>query len=532
MKGRRGLVSLLVAAAVAVAVAITASCSSAPTDLRKMLPAGSLVYLETQDLAAAVESVTLNPQFAKLAASTPDTRRLKGVRVAVAVTGVETAAEPADDEKAFVKFRPKFVAAIDTNAWNFQAEKFVENYLSGLIDRSLGGGSTLERSARFGGEVFTWSGGDGRKAYSLVRDRVVFVSNDEVSLEAAVQAADGSAAAASSDLQIAALPRDVLAAGYVSAAGVAQLSSVAGLSFAMDMGGGDTEKGFAARVVPDLVKNSVTGVTWTARGASNGRTEDTFALTLAGDLPRVLSGSIKPSPVADPELDSLLPHEFASVTRYDLADPQIAWRSILLSARTRTDDAAGALLAEFAPSMFERFGVRDAEVFLSGVAENIRTVRFDEDGTQTAAMVRMKDVDAVNRSLFPAIAPRSGPGAAAETNGFAMRFDAEDELASAVRANILIIGDAEAVRRWVPSVRADAASGTGEAPADPIVTVGVASDPEAEAVAAIAGRKDVSPLVTTYATRTRFTAGGVERVTTSDLGMLGTLLAQAVSSAK
>src|SRR6059058_6698472 len=74
------------------------SCSSKPTDLRSLAPADALVYLETNDLGAALQPIVDSKGFGDAAKSKPDLSALKGVQLAIAVTGFETSEEQVNEE--------------------------------------------------------------------------------------------------------------------------------------------------------------------------------------------------------------------------------------------------------------------------------------------------------------------------------------------------------------------------------------------------------------------------------------------------
>ena len=65
------------------------SCASKPIDLRALAPAETLVYLETNDLAKTLNSLTDNKAFQELAKDKPDFSAFENVQVAVVVTGFE-----------------------------------------------------------------------------------------------------------------------------------------------------------------------------------------------------------------------------------------------------------------------------------------------------------------------------------------------------------------------------------------------------------------------------------------------------------
>src|SRR5258706_4185481 len=150
------------------------SCTSKSTDMRSLVPAETLVYLETNDLAAALQPIVDSKPFNEVAKSKPDFSALKGVQIAVAVTGFETSEEKLTDENSIGRVKPHFVAVADTHAWNYQAVGFAEKKLGAFVEKIYDSEPTLEKTDKNGGKYFTWTAKDGRKAYALVIDSLIY----------------------------------------------------------------------------------------------------------------------------------------------------------------------------------------------------------------------------------------------------------------------------------------------------------------------------------------------------------------------
>jgi len=67
--------------------ALNFSCKPKPTDLRKMVPADSLAFLETNDLAKVLNAVADSKAFQEVVKNRPDFSALQDIQLAVAVTG-------------------------------------------------------------------------------------------------------------------------------------------------------------------------------------------------------------------------------------------------------------------------------------------------------------------------------------------------------------------------------------------------------------------------------------------------------------
>src|SRR6266513_2094796 len=137
--------------------AVNFSCATKPTDMRSLVPADSLVYLETNDLAAALQPIVDSKPFNEVAKRKPDFSTLKGVQLAVAVTGFETREEKLTDEHSIGRIQPHFVAVADTHAWNYQAVGFAEQKLGAFVEKIYDSEPMLEKSDKNGGKYFTWT---------------------------------------------------------------------------------------------------------------------------------------------------------------------------------------------------------------------------------------------------------------------------------------------------------------------------------------------------------------------------------------
>src|SRR6185436_19373196 len=99
------------------------------------------------------------------------------------------------------------------------------------------------------------------------------------------------------------------------------------------------------------------------------------------------------------QLADLIPANAASATRYSLRDPQIAWRSTVLTARNKTDETSGTLIAAFSDSVFEPYGIENPETFLAAVGPQIVTVKLVADDDDAAAIATVKDMTKLRSSI-------------------------------------------------------------------------------------------------------------------------------------
>ena len=486
------------------------------------MPADALIYLETSDLGAAIKSVASSESFRAAAAGVPDLSALDGIPVAVAVTGFEKREQPVTDENAILTFQPHFVAVAETGAWNWQARSFAENKLGEFINEMYGGEVELEVTPKDDGRFYAWKARDGRAAFALVDGSVIYFGNDASAIDKCLAVKRGES---DSIVKTGRLPKDgrPLAFGFVSTDGVAQLASLIGVSFAMKAGEESEVRSFIAGVLPVLLRNSVKDITWTAERLDDGRLSDKYSISLEPQAAKILAETMTPAGGNADGPARIFPQDVLSTTRYDLRDPQIAWRSVVLVARDRTDEVSGKLLASLSGLLFEPYAIEDAELFLSAVVGVIQTAAFDADGEAVVVAARIKDREKLKRSIAKEIDLAKPPEGVGDAEVWR---SGDGEISAAFAGDLVILGDAESVAKCL-AVMANGSAAALEPTTAPIATTGRQTDPAARLVTVLGDRKGPNtPLTENYFTETRFTAAGIERTTRSDLGLIGELIAQ------
>lgn len=515
------LISLFVLAA------ILPSCGSAPTDPRTLIPADALIYLETKDLGAAVGAITENPAFNEAALRIPDLRGINGIELSVAVTGFETSERQLTEESSILNFQPRFAAVAETGYWNFQVISFVEEELGLFISEAYGGEAKLESEDKEDGRYYTWTAQDGRKAFAFVVGSLVIFGNDDTAIEKCLAVKRGEAESIVANPKI--TRGDRLAFGYVSPEGVAQIANIAGISMAKRSSEATEVQSFIARIVPEMLRNSLVDVTWTATKKED-MIEDRLDIGLNTEVAPVLAETLAASGSGpDRAIASALPAG-ASLTRYDLRDPQIAWRSILLTAQKLTDELSGELIGTFSAGLFEPYGIDEPELFLSAIGPVIYTATLDEAGDRVIFAATIKDADKVKQALakeFEIARP-------AEKLGEADTWTTADGSMRAVfSGTTLVVGDAEAAAEFHKRLTDSAAS--ADRPFFDIfasstatsVTIGTDTTTAVQIAEVITEKKEENTAVTTgWLTETRPNRNGIDRRSVSPFGLIGSIITQ------
>lgn len=518
---RRGF--LLLSVLICAHLWLIASCSTQQTDVRTVVPGDALVYLETQDLGKALQAVTDNDAFRAAAKSQPDVSALNNIKVGLAVTGFETKDVPAGEGASELSIQPRFVGVAETNAWNYQAIKFAENKLGEFVNEIYGGGVELERFPRYDGDYFIWTADDGRKAYGLVVDSLIFFGNDETAIEKCVAVRKGET---ESIAKTGTLPSgDYLATGYVGPDGVAQIANIGSIQLAVGAGEEEEVRGFIARVLPEIVRNSVKEATWTARKTEQG-IEDAYTFTMDPEIAKVLEQSIKPGTGDAIPGSEYLPVEAVSATVYNLADAQVAWRSVLLTAQQRAGGIAGELIGAVGDSLFEPYGIDNAEAFLGSIDGKLVSVRFDPEGEDVVVIASPRDLAKLKTSLAKEF---KLTGAGEKVGSGEVWRSAEGDLAFAVTGQRVLLGHAESVVKCLntngqASSMAEALKSAGSVPA---FSYASDVDPNAALVSVLGQTaEEKKPLIQTYRISTSFSAKGVVRTETSSFGLIGSVFEQ------
>ena len=522
----RNILSLSVLICVNLWLIFLSSCSTKPVDMRTLVPAETLVYLETNDLAAALQPIVDSKPFMEAAKSRPDFSALKDVQLAVAVTGFETSEEKLTDEHSVGRVQPRFVAVAETHAWNYQAVAFAEQKLGSFVANIYDSEPTLEKTDKNGGKYFKWTAADGRKAYALVIDSIVYFGNDESAIEKclAVKRKEADSIAKAGKVK----PTDptTLASGYVSTDGIAQIANILGLKFAAEIGEDSEIQSAIAGILPQVLRNSVTNVGWSAMRTENG-IEDKFLVSMPSDIADVFVETLAPSGSPDQSGFEMIPAGMPDVTLYDFRDAQLAWRSVLIVLQKQVDPVAGQIISELSGALFIPYGIGDINGFLGSVGPTLITMKVDDVTNMPVVVASIKDEVRLKKSLIGGLKERSRPD---DVSGASLWTLDEGDLAVVWRVGKIMAGDRKAV------LLSDQLAGSdverpklvaGEQAT--IHTTGVDFEFAGKLVDILAERKpDSSTLVhKSYSfTKTRFTKAGIERKTTSDFGLIGSIIAQ------
>ncbi len=507
------------------------SCQTAPTNLRSFAPADSSVYLEANDLGKTLNALTESENFQKIATDKTDFFVLNGVQTAIVITNFETSEKQITTEDAVLNFKPQFVTIADAHTWEWQTISLAENQLNDFVRGIYGDDAKLETEDAGGGRWFVWTAKDGREVFAFVENSLIFFGNNRAEIEKCLKVKRGEAESLLKNenlTQAYSANDENLTFGFVTSEGVKQIADFIGVSTALSATDEEAGRSFIAAILPQILQNTTKEIVWTSR-THGGGIEDNYSIFLKKETASVLTETLSASAQTESNASEFLPAEISSATRYNLQNPLIAWRSLLLVTAKNTDQMNGKILVQFSNSLLESYGVKDAETFLSQVGSEILTARFDADGEKSAAIVEVKDLETVKESLIDEINFKISP----EKHGNAEIWKSEeDEISAAFIGNKLVLGDSESVLKCLEAKQ------TGQNftknpiyknfAASKAAAVTFAKDAEsAKKIADVLGKaKQNANFSMNYLTETSFTNNKIERKTVSAFGLIGTILEQ------
>ena len=355
---------------------------------------------------------------------------------------------------------------------------------------------------------------------------MIYFGNDETSIDKCLAIRRGEADSIAKIAKVPPSDPKTLASGYVSTDGIAQIANIIGLKFASETSEDSEVQSAIAGILPKLLRTSIREITWTATKTEEG-IEDEYHITTKPEIAQVFSETFSPGGEAEPVLFSYL-SDVPTATRYNLKDPQVAWRSVLIVVQKQTDPLGGKIIGELSGALFEPYGIRDPEMFLSSVDSNLLTANVDVEGEKPFVVATMRDLEKVKKSIV-SLKPNKMP----TEEGINFWTNEDNEIEAVFMGNSIIIGSVEGVGS---GFEGGAFPGTTppkgvldlliESKA-PITTIGRDIDAASANVEFLSEKrypdekKDAR-----FITETRFTKTGIERRTVSDFGLIGSIIAQ------
>lgn len=534
-KGFSEVLKFSLLAAILAVVLVNGACRQQKTEMLAFAPAETVMYLEFNDLGAILETLSQSRAIEQNNNSAEIFARLKNTQAAIIISGFESSEKQLDSDTAILDFKPQFVLVADTNSWQRTNISLIENRISPFVKNAYGNETKLETSAKDGLQNFVWTAQDGRKFFAAVDANLIYLANSESGLNQVLSIKETKTESLEKNESLRearSRARDGLAFGYVAPAGISRLAELAGVSTAVKATEEDLTRSFIARILPLILQKTVKEVSWIARQNEQG-IEDKIYVKTDARVSDIWKETLASNDGKQFQTAEFLPLIFDSATRYDLRNPQIAWRSILLTLSNQLDSVDGKIWLAASGSFFAPYGVSDAETFLSAVNSEILTVRLNAASDESVVVAQVKDETRLKSALLKEFDFKSAPE---KIGGANVWKSAESELHAGFIDNKVIIGRRQDVLACLEA-RESGKNFTKTIQYQSFLQSDAAAKTitrDAESAAKIAGILNLSATkkdaATFYTTETRFNANGIERRTVSDFGLMGTLLQQFIAA--
>lgn len=434
---KRVLLTILAFLAVAVAaVFVFGFYRTRSRELRDSVPGSSLAYLEIKDVGAVYGSILTNASNAKTGA--PDF--LDGIEAAVAITGFEASEQTLTARSSVLNIKPTFAAIVDTNAWRWQVDGLIDGPLNDFIRDQYGNKTKRSKHAGKYGDLLVWTAPDGRKSFAVKEGSRIILGNDLAAVESCQSASKGEVQSLLGDSELQEFYSendDSQVIGYFPRRSIEKFADMAGVSAAVSGSEQEGIRAFISRLVPQMLRNGVDSVTWTSRNRLQ-YFEDHIRINTRNEVSEVFAETMKPAKADWERIADFLPEDTGSVTHYNLQNPLIAYRSLILTAAKSADPVSGRLIAAFSDSMLQPYGVSDAEAFLATVGPELVTLQTHRDEDASAAIAIVKDREGLIKVLERSIGTSADPNIA---DGTVVWVSVDKSAAAAIAGDVLVLGD-------------------------------------------------------------------------------------------
>ncbi|HEX8143028.1 MAG TPA: hypothetical protein VF553_10575 [Pyrinomonadaceae bacterium] len=469
-------------------------------------------------------------------------------QVAVAVMSLTSA-----DAGETLKVKPRYAVVVETHTSAGRARAAVESRLGDFARRAYGE-PRIERRQVDGTEFLTWSSpSEERHIIAAIVESVAIIGNDEGAVRACLAVRRGERQSLSGVAQIEEMRERVagngaLAFGYVSVKGTAQLLELGAAIYASQISADPRLQSLAAVVLPQLSSKILGSAGWSAR-MTGGVIEDRYFISVQDSVAARMRVPLSFTDSLTPRGSELLPAEIYSMSRYESADPEAAWRGTIGAIISPLDTVGAFLLTNLSRNLLTPYGIDEPESFLRAVGPELITARLDDTGASTVVIAEVRD----EKALRAFVAKRLGARARTEQVGDALMLISTDEergAASFVAGRLVMSTTTASVRRCMEArARGQALSqsdafkkasrlasmnGTANAltysddrPSARNFIVAIAGQRGASAKAFNATEFERALSQVPYAvSATRLADGGFERTTRSAFGQFGSLAIQ------
>lgn len=516
------------------------SRDSETVDMRNFVPRDTLIFFETKKLMETLQPLVKSEVIKENPISTLDISVFDGMQIGFAVTGFEIGEKEITSSRLVLNLRPQFVMIAETHAWSWQISSLVENSIDTFVGSIYGENTKFEKTNKNGAVWYTWEVPDGRASFAVISGTHLFFGNNKETIDRCLSAKRGQIESLRGNENLSLekeKAKDSLAFGFISSEGVKEIAGL--INFSISLKKIENEKTFdyIYRILPKILNYGIEEIIWNMRKRQH-KIEDKINIKIENDISDLLSKNLVSADFKETDIYDFLPDGLFSVTRYSLKNPRLAYRSLIIAIAKSIDPSEKKIIEFLSDSLLMPYGISNAENFLSAVDSDILTVRFDKDGKETLAIVRVKDVNRAKRSITKEIDLEIPPQIQSNSEIWSSEDDA---LSVAISKDIMILGKTESVRKSLLAnskrIKAQIKLKTKSSASDLVphlisrnaVSLTLTKDMEnLQKVAKATGKtkKNIKDKITYSLIETRFNKFSIERTYTSNSGFISLLLEQ------
>jgi hypothetical protein len=434
-------------------------------DMSAYVPSDSLGFIEANDLPSIADGIVGTEAWRALAGPLGAPSKLfphrwliglarwTGIGSVDAVLAARSQAvlvftqAQAKESDGTLTIKPLAALIIQTHTTQRRMRPALEKHIGQLAQRAYGQ-PTLTQKQVNGVDFIQWSSAENSRRIVLAFvDTVAIVGNDESVVLHCVDVRRGKQPSLSGEQQLAKVKQQISASGnplfgYVPKAGVKPIIQAWTLSRA----GSSAEAGTVSQLISSMFGNLIDSLAWTSNFESGG-VEDRCLVTLAEGVADKLTGSFATEPLTGKNDFPFVPPDAASVTSYQLRDPNRFWQDLNTIVSAHTDALTAVAARPLLRGLLEPYGINEADAFFPAIGTRLQVIRLDTNGP--AVLV----AEVFDRPALIRLAQkRVGTAATIETIGEAsLEVSKTDNWCVAFDGNYFLSGPADAVRRCINS---------------------------------------------------------------------------------
>lgn len=353
----------------------------------------------------------------------------------------------AKESDGTLTIKPLAALIIQTHTTQRRMRPAMERHIGQLAQRAYGQ-PALSQKQIDAVALTEWSSPDNsRRIVVAFVDTVAIVGNDESVVLHCVNVRLGKQPSLFGDQQLAKVKQQISASGnplfgYIPKAGVKPIIQAWTLSRA----GSSSEAATVSQLISGMFGNLIDSFAWTSTFESAG-VEDRCLVTLAEGVAEKLTGSLSPEPISGKNDWPFAPPDAASVTSYQLRDPNRFWQDLNTIVSAHTDALTAVAARPLLRGLLEPYGISEADAFFPAIGTRLQVIRLEQN--EPAVLV----AEVFDRPALSRLAQkRVGTGTKIETIGEAALFVSKtDDWCVAFDGNYFLSGPADAVRRCINS---------------------------------------------------------------------------------